>query len=112
MEVTVDFEVGVSILFGLEVNVKAIVAAVVEVFMEISFVVNTSVWCGVAFLRAKLGHFQPKREVSTDLLSALSRKNERGCKSSSPHYEFQAFCAEYALPASISPVVGAFEEVA
>lgn len=52
LEVTAGLEVNVSILFGLEVSVKATVNTLVEVFMESSFVLFVSVWCGVAFLRA------------------------------------------------------------
>jgi hypothetical protein len=52
LEVTVGLEVNVSILFGLEVSVKATVNTLVDVFMENSFVLFFSVWCGVAFLRA------------------------------------------------------------
>jgi hypothetical protein len=52
LEVKVGFEVNVSILFGLEVSVKAIVHYFAEVLMENSFVLFTCVWCGVAFLRA------------------------------------------------------------
>ncbi len=52
LEVTVNIEVEVSILFGLEVNVEAMIPFLVEVFMENSFVFLTCVWCGVAFLRA------------------------------------------------------------
>ena len=52
LEVTVSIEVDVSILFGLEVNVEAVMSYLVEVFMENSFVFLTCVWCGVAFLRA------------------------------------------------------------
>jgi len=52
LEVTVSIEIDVSILFGLEVNVEAVMSYLVEVFMENSFVFLTCVWCGVAFLRA------------------------------------------------------------
>ena len=52
LEVTVSIEVDVSILFGLEVNVEAVLSYLVEVFMENSFVFLTCVWYGVAFLRA------------------------------------------------------------
>lgn len=52
LEVKVDIEVGVSILFGLEVNVEAVMSYLVEVFMENSLVFLSCVWCGVAFLRA------------------------------------------------------------
>lgn len=52
LEVTVSIEVNVSILFGLEVNVEAMLSYLVEVFMDSSFVFCTCVWCGVAFLRA------------------------------------------------------------
>jgi len=37
----VDFDINVSILFGLEVNVKTTVNTLVEVFMENSFVLFT-----------------------------------------------------------------------
>lgn len=60
----VGIEVNMSILFGLEVNIKTVVNTFVEVFMKNSFVLSTCVWCGVAFLRAELGHFQSRREIS------------------------------------------------
>lgn len=52
LEVTVSIEVGVSILFGLKVNVETVLSYLVEVFMGNSFVFLACVWCGVAFLRA------------------------------------------------------------
>ena len=56
---TVDFEVGVSILLGLEVNAK--IKTFMEVFMNNSIGLIASIWCGGSFLRgAKKAHFQPK----------------------------------------------------
>jgi len=52
LEVKVGFEISVSILFGLEVSIKATINTFVEVFMENSFVLFACVWCWVAFLRA------------------------------------------------------------
>ncbi len=44
-------ELSVSILFGLEVSIKALLKNLVEALMENSFVFLSCVWCGVAFLR-------------------------------------------------------------
>ena len=64
LEVTVGIKINVSILFGLEVSVKAMFYPFAEVLMENPFVLLLCVWCGVAFLRAELGHFQSRREIS------------------------------------------------
>ncbi len=48
----VGIDVNMSILFGLEVSVKAVIINIVEAVMKNSFVLSTCVWCGVAFLRA------------------------------------------------------------
>lgn len=64
LEVTVGFKINVSILFGLEVSVKAMLHSFAEVLMKNPFVLLSCVWCGVAFLRAELGHFQSRREIS------------------------------------------------
>ena len=45
-------DVDVSFLFRLEVTIKASFNYVAEVFMNDSFVVRSSVWFGLAFLRA------------------------------------------------------------
>ena len=47
-----DFEINVSILFGLDVSVKAVINLITEVLMENPFILLIGVWCGVAFLRA------------------------------------------------------------
>ncbi len=64
LEITVGIEINVSILFGLDVSVEAVVHSIVEVLMENPFTLIACVWCGVAFLRAELGHFQSRREIS------------------------------------------------
>ena len=64
LEVTVGIQINVSILFGLEVSVKAMIHFFAEVLMDNPFVLLSCVWCGVAFLRAELGHFQSRREIS------------------------------------------------
>jgi len=52
LEIKADIELNVSILFGLEVSIKAMSIYLVEVLMKNSFVLFSCVWCGVAFLRA------------------------------------------------------------
>lgn len=64
LEVMAGIKINVSILFGLEVSVKAMFHSFAEVLMKNPFVLLTGVWCGVAFLRAELGHFQSRREIS------------------------------------------------
>lgn len=51
LEIKVGVELSVSILFGLEVSIKALLENLVEVLMRNSFVFVSCVWCGVAFLR-------------------------------------------------------------
>lgn len=58
LEVRANIELNVSILFGLEVNIKAFINFLAEVFMKNSFVFLSCVWCGVAFLRG-LGGILP-----------------------------------------------------
>jgi hypothetical protein len=65
LELRVDIEIGVSILFGLKVWANAAIFLMAEVLMDNSFVIS-SVWCEVAFLRGQVGHFQSRREVSTN----------------------------------------------
>ena len=65
LEVTANIDIRVSILFGLEVSGDALVFFA-EVLMKNLNVIFTCVWCGVAFLRAELGHFQSKREISVE----------------------------------------------
>ena len=54
LEVRVSIEANVSILFGLGVCAFAIVTTITEVLMNNS-IVNSCVWCGVAFLRSHSG---------------------------------------------------------
>jgi hypothetical protein len=51
LEVRVSIEANVSILFGLGVCVFAIVLNITEALMN-NAIVNSCVWCGVAFLRS------------------------------------------------------------
>jgi hypothetical protein len=64
LEATAGIEINVSILFGLEVSVEAMFSLFAEVLMKNSFVYLSCVWCGVAFLRAELGHLQSRRGIS------------------------------------------------
>jgi len=59
LAIKVDIEITVSILFGLEFWAFAAINFVKEVLMSNSFV-QSSVWCGVAFLRGHSGTFQSK----------------------------------------------------
>ena len=63
LAIKVKIEITVSILFGLEVWAFVAINLVKEVLMKNSFV-ESCVWCGVAFLRGQVGHFQSKRGVS------------------------------------------------
>jgi hypothetical protein len=56
----VGVELEVSILFGLKITIEMKLNKLLEVIMENLNGVITCVWCGVAFLRAWLGHFQSK----------------------------------------------------
>lgn len=49
---TVDIEINLSILFGLEMGIGTIVNSIGEILMKNSNVLIRCVWCGVAFLRA------------------------------------------------------------
>ncbi len=54
LELRVNIEVNVEILFGLEAWVFAMINTITENIMNNS-IVNSCVWCGVAFLRGHGG---------------------------------------------------------
>lgn len=54
LELRVSIEVNVEILFGLVVMVFAMIHIITEVTMD-NPIVNSCVWCGVAFLRGHGG---------------------------------------------------------
>ena len=64
MEVTVDIEARVSILFGLKVSIEMKAKAIMEVVMDNLIVFITCVWCGVAFLRAWWDTFNPNERLA------------------------------------------------
>jgi hypothetical protein len=69
LEVTVGIEARAVISFGLEVNVEVKAKAVMEVIMDNLIEFITCVWCGVAFLRAWWGTFNPnERSVIVNCL--------------------------------------------
>ena len=58
-------EACVETSFGLGVRISATINIAMEVFMNSSLVIQTCVWCGVAFLRGLVGHYQSRREIDT-----------------------------------------------
>lgn len=77
LEVKANIELNVSILFGLEVNIKVFINFIAEVFMKNSFVFLSCVWCGVAFLRGLGGHFQSRREINVAERFCLIQEKRR-----------------------------------
>lgn len=69
LDVTVGIEERAVISFGLDVNIEMKAKSIVEVIMEDLIVFTTCVWCGVAFLRAWWGTFNPsERSVIVNCL--------------------------------------------
>lgn len=89
MAVNVNVEANINISFGLESQATELVKTMIsgldkleELVLKIANV-NSSVWCGVAFLRGHGGTFQPIREMR------LSQSRDVEWFESAPSHQFK-----------------------